>query len=189
MAPRQKISRDELLVCAFEIAKNQGIEYVTSRNVAHAAGCSVQPVFYHFPSMDILRQETYLYACRKCGQELLDDHPDENFLPVIVHWMVDMAENQPNLFKLLYLSDMCGIYSRPKSPLYAQQRQRMIQRVSETHHLSLKDSEDILIRGFMFLLGLCIRLCTYRIDMSEKQILEITKKTIDDLIRGIQCPA
>ena len=53
MPPKQKITKEELLECAARIAEENGILAVTSRSVAKEAGCSIQPVFSQFPTMDM----------------------------------------------------------------------------------------------------------------------------------------
>jgi AcrR family transcriptional regulator len=60
MARKQSITKESLLDHAFKIAEEQGILAVTSRSVAQAAGCSIQPVFSHFPTMEELRKQTFL---------------------------------------------------------------------------------------------------------------------------------
>lgn len=186
MSQKPRISKEDLLACAYKIAVDQGIENVTSRNVANAAGCSVQPVFSHFPTMDSLRQDTYLYACRKCGEELLEKNSDDDFLTGLVHWMIDTARNRPNLFRLLYISDMCCVKSLSESMLHSDLHQRMIERVAEIYHLSRKDSENILVRGCLFLMGIGVSLCTSDIDIEEDKIIAFLRNTIDNLISGIQ---
>ena len=59
MPPKQKITEEILLSHAFQIAKEQGIDAVTSRSVAKSVGCSIQLVFSHFPTMEELRQATF----------------------------------------------------------------------------------------------------------------------------------
>lgn len=62
MPPRQKITKEILLDHAFQIAESKGISAVTSRSVAKSVGCSIQPVFSQFPTMEDLRQATFEYA-------------------------------------------------------------------------------------------------------------------------------
>lgn len=78
MPPRRKITKEMLLDHAFQIAESKGISAVTSRSVAKSVGCSVQPVFSQFPSMEELRQATFDYACNKFVDEVLvfENQPD-----------------------------------------------------------------------------------------------------------------
>ena len=50
MPPKQRITKEILLEHAFKIAESHGIASVTSRSVAKAVGCSIQPVFTQFPT-------------------------------------------------------------------------------------------------------------------------------------------
>ena len=81
MPPKQKIKKADLLEHAFKIAEEKGIDAVTSRSVAKSAGCSIQPVFSHFPTMEELRQATFDYACNKFVLEILAFEKLPDFLP------------------------------------------------------------------------------------------------------------
>ncbi len=105
MPPKKKITRDILLSHAFIIAEEQGISAVTSRSVAKSAGCSIQPIFSQFPTMEELRQATFDYACDKFVSEILAFENQPDFFPRVTKWVINLARNKPNLFYLLYLSD------------------------------------------------------------------------------------
>ena len=45
MARKEQITKDKILETAFDLAKTDGIEYVTARKLAAQIGCSTQPIF------------------------------------------------------------------------------------------------------------------------------------------------
>ena len=186
MAAKPKITKETLLRHAYEIAVQDGIEAVTSRSVAKSAGCSVQPVFTHFPTMEDLRRETYRYACSCCAEELLSNENKQDFLAALTRWMIGNAVNRPNLFSLLYLSDICNVQSVPKSLSQSIPHQHMIRRISHTYHLSKEDSEDVLVRSCLFLMGVGTMLSVSHTDLSEETLEELVRKTKADFILGRQ---
>lgn len=72
MAPKQKITREQLLEVAFDITRKEGFSAVTARSVAKAAGCSIQPVFSQFDTMEALRTATFDYACEHFMNEIME---------------------------------------------------------------------------------------------------------------------
>ena len=62
MPPKVKISREDIINTCLEIVKSSGTEGINARNIAGALGCSTQPIFSNFKSMEELEEETVLAA-------------------------------------------------------------------------------------------------------------------------------
>lgn len=105
MAPKQKITREQLLESAFDITRKEGFSAVTARSVAKAAGCSIQPVFSQFDTMEALRTATFDYACEHFMNEIMEKKDRPDFIACTSRWVLNLARKEPNLFHLLYLSD------------------------------------------------------------------------------------
>jgi AcrR family transcriptional regulator len=58
MARKESITRSDILTVAFEMAKEE-TDGVTARKLATRAGCSTQPIFRVFKSMDELERELF----------------------------------------------------------------------------------------------------------------------------------
>ena len=186
MPPKPKITREGILESAYDLALREGFGSLSSRNVAHAAGCSVQPVFTHFPTMDILRQEIYRRACKQCADEVLSQEGDQDLLTVLTCWMLDLARNRPNLFKLLYLSDLNSVQTMPEALMQADNHQQMLGIISSTHDLNKEESEDLLIRSCIFLMGVGTMICINKVDIGEDEFLKLMRLTVDDFVNGIK---
>lgn len=52
MARKISITKEMLINSAFEMAKEEGLKEVTARKLAAKAGCSTQPIFRVYSSMD-----------------------------------------------------------------------------------------------------------------------------------------
>lgn len=184
MPPKQKITKEMLLEHAFRIAEEQGIMAVTSRSVANLSGCSIQPVFSQFPTMEELRQATFDYACDIFVKEILayEDRPD--FFIQAVKWIIDLARNRPNLFRLLYLSD--GFSSRSASDVLIgfESSRKMITQMMELFGLEESICKDILLRGCLFLMGICTMICVDHMEFSDEQVISMTQQTISDMVMG-----
>lgn len=186
MPPKQKISKEDLLAQAFRIAEEQGIAAVTSRSVAKAAGCSIQPVFSHFPTMEGLRQATFDYACDLFVAEILSFSNEPDFLPRTTKWVLDLARNRPNLYHLIYLSDSFQGNSLLDVMMDFESNQKMIVKMTELYQLDREACQDILLRSFLLLMGICTMICVDHMDLSDKQVAEMMKQTVADMVRGVK---
>ena len=185
MPPKVKITREQILECAYDLALKDGFNTLSSRSVAHAAGCSVQPIFSHFPTMDILREEIYHHACNQCAEEILSHQGNQDLITVMARWMLDLAKNRPNLFELLYLSDLTAARSMPDSLMKAANHRKMISIISKAHDLNQEEGEDILIRSSIFLMGIGTMVCINKMDIQDQEVLDMMSRTLDDFIAGI----
>ena len=57
MAPKQSITKEEIIEAAFAIVRQKGMSSLTARNIAKKLGISTRPVYSHFSSMKDLQKE------------------------------------------------------------------------------------------------------------------------------------
>ena len=62
MARKESVTRKILSEGAFELLKEQGMEMLTARKLAGYIGCSTQPIFRIYSSMDDLADEMFIKA-------------------------------------------------------------------------------------------------------------------------------
>ena len=59
MPPIKKYTKEDIIMQAYEIVKSEGFEQVNARRIAKKLGCSVQPLFHNFTSMEEVNKEVY----------------------------------------------------------------------------------------------------------------------------------
>lgn len=184
MPPRQKITKDMLLEQAFKIAEEQGIMAVTSRSVAKALGCSIQPVFSQFPTMEELRQATFRYACDLFVKDVLAFEDRSDFFQQVTNWVIDLAKHRPNLFRLLYLSNEFDGSNFLEVMMGFESNKRLISKMTELYHLDENSCKDILLRSCLFLIGISTMVCVNHMDFSNDQVEKMMKQTVSDMVNG-----
>lgn len=184
MPPRQRITKRILLEHAFQIAESKGISAVTSRSVAKSAGCSIQPVFSQFPTMDELRQATFDYACSKFLDEILSFEDQPDFMSKVVSWTINLARNKPHLYRLLYFSGGFQGENLMESMMTYESNQKMIVKMAELYELDMESCKDILIRSCLFLLGIGTMICENHFIYTDEQISQMMKQTVADMVQG-----
>lgn len=184
MPPRQKITKEILLDHAFQIAESEGISAVTSRSVAKSAGCSIQPVFSQFPTMEKLRQATFDYACSKFVDEVFVFENQPDFMSKVVSWTIDLARNRPHLYRLLYLSGGFQGETLMESMMTYKSNQKIILKMTERYGLDTESCKDILMRSCLFLLGIGTMICENHFSYTDEQISHMVKQTVADMVQG-----
>ena len=59
MPPVRKFQKEDIIKAACKIIEKEGIEGVNARRIAKELGCSVQPIFHNFESMEELNKTVY----------------------------------------------------------------------------------------------------------------------------------
>ena len=184
MPKKPKFTRESLLQEAYSIAEIQGIDEVSSRSLAKSLGCSIQPIYTHFPTMAELRQETFRYACRQFSRELLSCKADADPFEWTTDCVVDLARNRPNLFKLVFLSGGYTSRSLPEAMRCLLDNQRVTSRIMELYDLDEETCQDVLLRSELFLLGIGTMICSRHLDFPDEDIHNIMRRTVQDLVQG-----
>ena len=104
MAPRIKFSKEEIVAAALELARRNGIEAVTAREVGYRLGVSTRPIFTWFDSMEQLKADVY-DAAKKVYKQYVEEGLSQPipFLGAGQQW-IRFAMEEPELYKLLFLT-------------------------------------------------------------------------------------
>ena len=178
------ITIEILLEHAYKIAEEQGIDAVTSRSVAKSVGCSIQPVFSHFPTMEELRQATFDYAGDKFVREILAFENSPDFLPRTTKWVLDLARNKPNLYHMLYLSNGFKGNNLLDVMMNYESNKKVIEKMMELYRIEEDACKDILLRSFLFMMGIGTMICVNHMDFSDEQVAAMMKQTVADMVQG-----
>ena len=91
---------------------DKGYQAVNIKSVAQNLGCSTQPVSWHFGNMDNFREELLNAAVIYVNKKMMSDYdePLKSLWHIGVSY-IDVAVNEPNLFRFVYMGES-GIYTR-----------------------------------------------------------------------------
>jgi AcrR family transcriptional regulator len=105
MPPLQRFTKEDVLKAAFLIVREQGIENLNARNIAKALNSSTQPIFSFFESMKDLKTEVFRMAERYHAGIYSSVEIGEGLLANIWLAYIRFAIDEPNLFRLQYMSN------------------------------------------------------------------------------------
>lgn len=106
MARKVQISKEIILQAALDVLIRDGYSSINIKTLAKEIGCSTQPIVWHFENMEGLRTALAEYAITYAKNKM--NSTAENAVEAFEHIgraYVEMAVNEPNLFRFLYLEE------------------------------------------------------------------------------------
>lgn len=103
----RKVSKDEIIDAAVEVLRDDGFSAVNARSVARKLGCSTQPIYFSFQSMDELKAALSERAIRMHTRRVRDslrahEGSDSRYSSYGMGF-VKFAAEEKQLFRWLYL--------------------------------------------------------------------------------------
>ena len=107
MPPKVKNTKEAIISTALELVRAEGESGLNARSVAKSMGCSTQPLYFNFESMENLKEE----VCKSAEaihqdflhKELEKGKYSEYEARQIAY--IRFANKEKNLFKLLFMND------------------------------------------------------------------------------------
>ncbi|MBR6377630.1 MAG: TetR/AcrR family transcriptional regulator [Oscillospiraceae bacterium] len=112
-----KISQEAILAAGLELARSRGLEGLNARALAMALGCSTQPIFKNFASMEALREAVLAEAHRRYREKLAAEMAASPYPPYKASGMayIAFARTEPQLFRLLFMRNRQGPEEGPET--------------------------------------------------------------------------
>ena len=104
MPPKVKFQKKDIVSAALNVAKKEGIDAVTAREVAKELNVSVGPIFTWFDSMDALKAEVYEQAKEVYRGYIVKGLEEQIPFLGVWHQYMRFAREEPELYKLLFLT-------------------------------------------------------------------------------------
>ncbi|MDE7326996.1 MAG: TetR/AcrR family transcriptional regulator [Lachnospiraceae bacterium] len=109
--PKQRITKEMVVEAAFEIARKQGMEQVTVKSIAARLACSVQPIYSYCKNMDGLKQDVAARTGVFIREYITARTDQKDLFRSIGKAHLQLAKEEPNLFKIFILHRREGISS------------------------------------------------------------------------------
>ena len=159
----------------------KGIEQMNARNLCKYIGCSTQPLFKNFDSMEGLK---------RCLKKYLHDYYDkfitkivdkEDYLFTISYAYALFSYKESNIFKALFMSDLAGTRTI-EEVLNSPQNISTIKSIPKQYNLTTKQSEKLYRDVRFYTHGLSCQIACKSILVDENEI----KKLINDIIKNLK---
>lgn len=166
MAPKTKISDEMILEAAFRITRLYGFEHVNARSLAKELGCSTQPVFSRFATMEELKKNFHAYLGKYFDRMAAQSMQGGDSFRKLGECYINFARNDSKLFRLLFMSEVMdlqgfsGMYDDPENLQVAQA-------LSKGMGISLESAQKYYMKMFIFTHGIASMLATGFVHLAE----------------------
>lgn len=183
MARKISITKEMLLQSAFEAAREEGFAQVTARKLAAKVGCSTQPIFRVYSSMEEVYDEIYRRAVDYFS-DFYGKYQGESQTPFANLGMayIEFAQREPQLFRMLFMeAKRCGatlfeILNGKTNALH--------QEIAKAKKQGAKDPGDIFMKMWIFIHGAACMMITGDYDLSKQETRSLLETSYVSFIRS-----
>ena len=160
MPPRKRIFREDILNAAVGLVREEGPAALSVRNIAKKLGCSTQPVYSEFESMETLREKLTASVRERCLRE------DAGSYKQVALSFLQFARREKNLFQLVYLRRRVEGEKLFEDPNEAQTIRKL------ELHLELPEGQAAEMHRRMqyYCYSMAVMMATGYLDFSEEEI-------------------
>lgn len=179
MPPKNKISRDKILDAAMQLVRTQGAEALNARSIASAVGCSTQPIFSNFSTMEELKLVVVEKGDEIFSQFMQNQIEQGKYPPYKASGMayIRFAKEERELFKLLYMRNRRG----EPEPLQSKTDEQMDTLVQNGTGLGNEAGKLFHLEMWAAVHGLAVMAATDFIELDEELISRILTDTFQGL--------
>lgn len=107
MPPKVRVTKEDIIQASLNMVREQGVDALNARSLAKYMGCSTQPIFSNYASMDALRQDVMNNAYSLYMNFLKQETESNQYPPYKATGMgyIRFAKEEKELFKMLFMRD------------------------------------------------------------------------------------
>ena len=179
MPPKVKITKEEIVNAALELMRRDGDAAINARNIASALGCSTQPVFSNFATMEAL-QEAVLTAAYDLYLGFLQREAETGKYPPYKAFgiaYIRFAGEERELFKRLFMCDRRGCDLSPKADFQAS-----VEYIMENNDVTRETAELMHLEMWACVHGIATMHATSFLELDE----ELISRMQTDVYQGLR---
>lgn len=178
MPPKAKFTKEEIIEMALSIAKEQGLEAVTARELGKRLNSSARPIFTVFENMEELKALVVLRA-----RGLYDAYVEVGLKSEMAFRGVGLAYirfsiEQPKLFQILFMQPLAKETDvESVLPVIDRNYERILQSVEEPYGLDKESAERIYQHLWTYTHGIATMfatgVCSYTTEQIEERLTQV----------------
>lgn len=189
MPPKCKFTRSEIIQAALDIARTEGISYITARALGTKLGSSSKPIFSVFDNMEEVQTEV-----KKAAKALYAEYVKRGlgeksaFKGVGIQYIL-FAIKEPKLFQLLFMSEQ---HQKPTVanvlPVIDENYPEILLSVQNSYALQKNDAEKLYRHLWIYTHGIAVlcatNLCTFTPEEMSKMLTEVCISVLNEIKGG-----
>lgn len=180
--PAKKVQKTDIVQAALEILKTEDFSAVTARRLADTLGCSVQPIYVNFASMEDLERSAF-ETMKALYYEYMDTGAREaNAYKGMGLAYIRFARDYPNYFKILFMGK-----TELSADSFIEQDSsgdHIIEHGMEMTGFSYEAQKKFHLKVWIFTHGLATMVATGTVQFSETEINQLLTETVREMVTG-----
>lgn len=182
MARKIFFDRKELLLKSCEYVKKYGIKVLNARDLCKFIGCSTQPLFKNFISMEELKKEIKNLLDEQYRDFINKIVDTNNYLYSMSYAYAMFALKEPNSFITLFVSDLNGSRS-VEDVINSSWNRECIESIPKQYDMNLSEAENLYRDVRFYTHGLACQIAATTIKVNEDEIAKLIYNLIEKLKR------
>lgn len=185
MAPKTKFTREAIIDAAFEIARTEGLDGITTRKVAEQLGSSVAPIYVNFKQLDELKKEVVL-KIGALGKQLAAEINSGNPFRDIGLASIRFARDYSVLFRDLVMRPNAYLQSYDED--MGDDLVAMMKGDEQLEGLSHEQLQLLLLQMRIFQTGLSVMVANGLLPpaLTEDEMVQLLDSTAQHIVIGMQ---
>lgn len=177
-----KISKDMILDAAFKIAREEGIEKISNREIAKKLDCSIRPIYYQFENVQEMQKELYIKIEKYFYQFLMDNMVDDipKYKQIGIHY-IKFAQKEKKLFQILFMGDI-GLTPNAFISKAGKDYEDIEKLIKTSTNLDKEEIKDFHTKMWIFTHGIATLVANNTVHLEEKQIKELLSNEFQALM-------
>jgi AcrR family transcriptional regulator len=184
MPPKVKIQKSEILKTAFEITEQSGINSVTAQEIAKRLNCSIQPVYWSFETIDLLKTAVIDEATNAVKKFLFTEISNVPLFRAVGLNYIKFARLHPFLFELLFMTKRNGKTNIAESDILP--RAEITALIKKEYGITKVDADIIFTSLWIFTHGIATMTVTKTVTFDEKKISDLVVNCFNGLLKQIR---
>ena len=182
MPPIKKFPKESIIETAYNIVKEEGFEQVNARRIAKELGCSVQPIFHNFTSMEDLNKAVYEKIYNKYKEYMLSKENEEKAYKEMGLSYIKFAKDYPEFFKIVFMQKTT--LDAVNFVMADSIGDNVIKVGQKLTGFSYEEQKKFHVRVWIFTHGLACLVATKTICFQEKEIEKLLGQTVKEMLIG-----
>lgn len=184
MPAKIKVTRESIVEAAVALVREGSSAALSARAVAKRLGCSTQPIFSNFPSMEALSDAVLLRAYQIYAERTFRDMEAGRYPAYKASGMayILFAVEEPELFRMIYMRDRRGEAQNDDTP----ESEKIIHVMMDRYGLSYENAARLHGDMWIFVHGLASMFVTGFHDFDEASVSEQLTRVYFSLLAHYQ---
>lgn len=171
MPPKAKFTRDDMILAAMEIVREQGLEALTSRELGKKMGSSACPVFTVFKNMEEVNEEVKKSAKSLYKEYVKKGLKQEMAFKGVGSAYIRFAIKEPKFFQLLFMKEKAEPTDIEHTLMSIDENyEDILKSVQEPYGLQLEDARNMYQHLWIYTHGIATLCATKVCIFSDAEI-------------------